>query len=57
MAKINKLLEERDKYKNQDERTYKCCDCHQIMDRDLNASINIMFEGLKLYMNNQLSRV
>ena len=45
------------KYKNLDERTYKCCDCHQIMDRDLNASINIMFEGLKLYMNNQLSRV
>lgn len=40
------------KYKNLNERKYQCCNCDNIMDRDLNASINIMFEGLKLYMKN-----
>ena len=35
------------KYKNLNERIYKC---KNTIDRDLNASINIMFEGLKLYM-------
>lgn len=40
------------KYKNLNERIYKCCRCQSELDRDLNASINIMFEGLKLYMNN-----
>lgn len=38
------------KYKDLNERVYKCSKCGEIMDRDLNASINIMFEGLKLYM-------
>jgi len=38
------------KYKNLNERTYHCCNCNTILDRDLNASINIMFEGLKLHM-------
>lgn len=38
-------------YKNLDERIYKCHHCNNELDRDLNASINIMFEGLKLYMN------
>ena len=38
------------KYKNLNEREYKCSKCHNIIDRDLNASINIMFEGIKLYM-------
>ena len=38
------------KYKNLDERIYKCDKCQSILDRDYNASINIMFEGLKLYM-------
>ena len=42
------------KYKNLTEREYKCSKCHNIMDRDLNASINIMFEGLKLYMKNEV---
>jgi len=37
-------------YKNLSERTYKCKHCHNELDRDLNASINIMFEGLKLHM-------
>ena len=42
------------KYKKLTEREYKCSKCHNIMDRDLNASINIMFEGLKLYMKNEV---
>ena len=31
-------------------RKWECKECHYIHDRDLNASINIMFEGLKQYM-------
>ena len=38
------------KYKDLNERVYKCSNCGIEIDRDLNASINIMFEGLKLYM-------
>ena len=38
------------KYKNLNEREYKCTKCGQVLDRDFNARINIMFEGLKLYM-------
>ena len=40
------------KYKNLNEREYICTKCGQELDRDFNASINIMFEGLKLYMEN-----
>ena len=40
------------RYKNLTRREYKCLKCNQEIDRDLNASINIMFEGLKLYMKN-----
>ena len=40
------------KYKDLNEREYKCIECGQALDRDFNASINIMFEGLKLYMEN-----
>ena len=40
------------KYKDLNEREYKCIKCGQMLDRDFNASINIMFEGLKLYMEN-----
>ena len=40
------------KYKNLNEREYKCIKCGQVLDRDFNASINIMFEGLKLYIKN-----
>lgn len=43
------------KYKNLTERIYKCCNCNNTIDRDLNASINIMFEGLKLHMKYSLS--
>ena len=39
------------KYKDIKERIYCCSNCNSILDRDLNASINIMFEGIKLYMN------
>ena len=40
------------KYKDLNEREYKCTKCGEELDRDFNASINIMFEGLKLYMRN-----
>lgn len=43
------------KYKNLNEREYKCTKCHLEIDRDLNASINIMFEGVKMYMKNYCS--
>ena len=32
-------------------REYECPNCNYELDRDYNASENIMFEGLKLYMN------
>ena len=38
------------KYKDLKYRTYKCNNCSNNIDRDLNAGINIMFEGLKLHM-------
>ena len=38
------------KYKDIKERTYKCQKCGSVIDRDLNASMNIQYEGLKLYM-------
>ena len=43
------------KYKDLKYRTYKCNNCSNNMDRDLNASINIMFEGLKLHMKKIIS--
>jgi len=42
------------KYKNLNERVYKCSKCHNEIDRDVNASINIMYKGLKLYMKEML---
>ena len=45
------------KYKDLKEREYYCSKCQSILDRDLNASINIMLEGLKLYMNNNLANI
>ena len=42
------------RYKDLTRREYKCTKCNQELDRDLNASINIMFEGLKLYMKNYI---
>lgn len=41
------------KYKNLSERIYECNCCQNVLDRDLNASINIMFEGLKLFMKDR----
>ena len=46
---INPMLE-RYKYKNLDERMYECNRCYSKLDRDFNASVNIMFEGLKLHI-------
>ena len=36
--------------KNLSVRKYECPKCHTEHDRDFNASVNIMFEGLKIYM-------
>ena len=38
------------KLKNLSIRKYECPMCHTKHDRDFNASVNIMFEGLKIYM-------
>ena len=38
------------KYKDIKERIYKCHKCGNTLDRDLNASLNICYEGMKLYM-------
>ena len=43
------------KYKDLNERNYNCCNCHNQQGRDLNASINIMFDGLKLHMKYKFS--
>ena len=32
-------------------RSWECSECGSLHDRDINASINIMFEGLKMYVN------
>ena len=32
------------------DKKYKCSKCNNTLDRDYNASINIMFEEIKLYM-------
>ena len=45
------------KYKDLKEREYRCNVCNNKEDRDVNASINIMFEGLKLYMKETHSLV
>ncbi len=38
------------KYKDIQYRNYECKICNNNLDRDFNASVNIMFEGLKQYM-------
>ena len=43
------------KYKELNERVYNCSICKNGIDRDLNASINIMFKGVKQYMKEVLS--
>ena len=32
-------------------RSWECSKCGSLHDRDVNASVNIMFEGLKMYVN------
>lgn len=43
-----------EKVKNLQIREYECERCKNYLDRDINASINIMFEGLKMYMKEVL---
>lgn len=45
------------KYKNLSVRIYECEKCHLKLDRDLNASMNIMFEGLKMYIKNNANLI
>lgn len=45
------------KYKDLSKREYVCTNCHNIFDRDYNASVNIMFEGLKLYIKNNYKKL
>ena len=42
-------------YKDLTKREYKCTKCGTELDRDLNASINIMFEGLKLHIKTHIT--
>ena len=50
-ASFNKICshcgEKTDKTNNLEVRKWECSKCHSINDRDINSSINIMFEGLK----------
>ena len=41
------------KIRNLSIRKWECHKCGNINDRDINASINIMYEGLMLYMRGQ----
>ena len=50
----NRCNNQNKKYKDLTKREYRCSKCGEELDRDLNASINIMFEGLKLYMRNSI---
>lgn len=45
------------KYKDLSKREYACTNCHNVFDRDYNASVNIMFEGLKLYIKNNYKKL
>ena len=47
---LGKRLIEINKYYPSSVRKWACPKCGMIHDRDINASINIMFEGLKIYM-------
>ena len=50
-SQVCSVCDNKDKiYKNLKEREYKCSKCGLEIDRDLNASINIMNEGIKMYM-------
>ncbi len=38
-------------------RVWECPNCTNMNNRDLNASINIMFEGVKIYMERELAEL
>ncbi len=38
-------------------RAWECPNCTNKNNRDLNASINIMFEGVKMYMERELKEL
>lgn len=45
------------KYKDLKERKYKCVICHNELDCDYNANVNIIFEGLRLFMKNNYNLI
>ena len=47
-GQINQQLTLRD-------RVYRCCSCNIEIDRDLNAAINILYEGLRIIFGNTMS--
>ena len=57
-SQICSVCENKDKkYKDIKEREYKCSVCENKQSRDINASINIMYEGMKLYIKEKYSLV
>ena len=50
--KCNCCNKKTDKIKNLNIRKWKCENCRNENDRDINASINIMIEGIKLHYQN-----
>ena len=47
------MISERKKKLKISQRIYRCKYCGLVIDRDLNASINIMTEGYKMYIKSK----
>ena len=43
--------------KDLNKRKYHCSECGNKIDRDINASLNLIYEGIKLLMKNKLIQV
>ena len=43
--------------KDLNKREYHCSECGNKIDRDINASLNLIYEGIKLLMKNKLIQV
>ena len=54
---VKKLHVKESRVKDLSVRVWKCPNCTNMNNRDLNASINIMFEGVKMYMERELTEL